>query len=147
MALEESRQNGLILGTERFHRGQLWLLIHQARPSDKLQKSNEASCITLESLVEGHLYDRVHLGDGARPLALPDGDLFSERLGDRCPEVGLTAGAPTAMSRLSRLELRVLRRPAVSNFVGCVFSGMTRGLAFHRLALHRARANLGSDGA
>src|SRR6185437_8913154 len=110
MALEESRQNRLILGTDGFRGGQLRLLIHEARRSGQLKESNEASCITLERFVEGHLYDRVHLGNGACPIALPDSDLFFERLSDRGPKIRLTAGTALTIAGLTLLELRALRR-------------------------------------
>jgi hypothetical protein len=91
------------------------------------------------------LYDHVHLGEFPRPTTLSDGHLFFERLSDCGPKIALTAGAPTRVSTLAGLEARVLRRLAVANLV--VFTGTTRGLAFHHSALRRARADLQVDGA
>ena len=141
MALEVSRHNGLIISTDGFRGGRLDLLVRQARTPSQLDKSGHRLEITLERLVEGHLYDPVHFGDVACPLTLPHGDFSVCRVPNRGAEIALSTGPALRVSRLARLEARVLRRLAVANLVGSV-AGTTWGLAFHYSALPRARADL-----
>ena len=59
-----------------FRRGQLRLLVHQARRPDQLDKGSEAFGIALKGFVDGYAHDRVQPRDRACPFTLADSDLF-----------------------------------------------------------------------